>query len=52
MWDRGETLDGLDDVGENVADDRSKQEQDSDHDDGDQHQDERVLDQALALFSR
>ena len=43
-------LDGLDDVREDVADDRSQQKQDGDHDDSDQNQDERVLDQALAFF--
>ena len=47
-----QVLDGVDDVGEDVADDRTQQEQNSDHDDGDQHQDQRILDQALALFPR
>lgn len=43
-------LDGLDDIREEIADDGTQQEQDSDHDDGHQYQDERILEQALALL--
>ena len=44
-------LDGVDDVGKDVADDRTQQEQDGDHDDGNEHQDQRILDQTLAFFA-
>ena len=47
----GGTSDRVDDVGENVADDGSQPEQDSDHDDGDQHQNERVLYEPLSIFT-
>ena len=44
-------LDGTNDVGENVADDGAQQKQDCDNDDGDEHQNQRVLYQTLALFT-
>jgi len=45
-------LDIADDVAENVSDRGSQEGQDHDHDNGDQHEDESVLYQALALFFR
>jgi hypothetical protein len=47
-WD----LERVNNGGEYVADGRPQDDQNSDHDDGDQDQDQRVLDQALAFFPR
>jgi hypothetical protein len=44
-------LDGTDDVGEDVADDGPQEKQDGDNDDGDEHQNQRVLYQALTFFT-
>ena len=44
-------LDGTNDVGENVADDGAQQKQDCDNDDGDEHQNQRVLYQTLTFFT-
>ena len=40
-----------DNVGENVADDGTQEQQNGDDDDGDEHQDQRVLYQTLAFFT-
>ena len=45
-------LDCANDVGEYVADDGAQQKQNSDNDDGDQNQDQRVFDQTLTFFAR
>ena len=44
-------LDGVDNGGEDVADDWAQEQQDCDNDDGDEHQDQRVLYQALTFFT-
>jgi hypothetical protein len=48
----GEQLDVLDEIREDVTDGRAEQGQDDDNHDGDQHEDECVLYQALAFFTR
>ena len=40
------------DIAEHVADNRAQEQQDGDDHDGHQHQDQGVLDQALALLTR
>jgi len=51
MVECGEKLDDLDDTGEDVADGRAQQKQESDYDQGNQSKDQGILYQALALFS-
>jgi hypothetical protein len=46
------SLERIDDVREDVADRGSKQGKDHDDDDGDEDEDERILNQALTLFTR
>ena len=46
------SLEGVDDVRENVADGRAEQRQDDDDDDGDQNQDQGIFYEALAFFTR
>ena len=45
-------LEAVVDLGEDVADDRAKQGEDGDHDDGDQDEDQSVLNQTLAFGLR
>jgi hypothetical protein len=52
LTENGRALQVGDDVGENVADGRAKQGQDDNHDNGDQDENERILDQALTFFTR
>jgi hypothetical protein len=40
------------DLGEDVADDRAEDQEDCNHDDGDQNEDQSVLNEALAFFFR
>jgi len=45
-------LEAVVDLGEDVADDRAKQGEDRNHDDGDQDEDQCVLNQTLAFGLR
>ena len=42
-------LEAVVDLGEDVANDRAEDGEDGNHDDGDQHEDQRILNQPLAL---
>jgi hypothetical protein len=45
-------LDGIDNIAEHIADTWSQQRKDNDHDDRDQSNDQRILEQALAPVKR
>jgi hypothetical protein len=48
----GRNLEGLHNIGEDIADRRAKQGQNYDYDDSDEYENERVLNQTLTFFFR